>query len=128
MYSGKKMKDFIGHENAVRCTALSNDDTLLVSGSDDKTIKVWDVRNGQHIRTLSGHKNNVMGCCLTYDDRFVISGIQAQWVTLTFFSIWVFSIFENDGKGKKQLMGIPKGNLQKVEKPWKEILMEKQKG
>lgn len=74
MYSGKKMKDFIGHENAVRCTALSNDDTLLVSGSDDNTIKIWDVRNGRHIRTLSGHEQNVMGCCLTYDDRFIISG------------------------------------------------------
>jgi WD40 repeat protein len=73
------MKYVIGHENAVLCTALSNDDTLLVSGSENNTIKIWDVRNGRHIRTLCEHEQNVMGCCLTYDDRFIISSDPRLW-------------------------------------------------
>jgi WD40 repeat protein len=30
-----------------------------VSGSDDNTIKLWNVETGQEIRTLKGHDDNV---------------------------------------------------------------------
>jgi WD40 repeat protein len=40
---------------AVRSVAFSPDGRLLASGSEDKTIKLWDVATGREVRTLTGH-------------------------------------------------------------------------
>src|SRR4051812_9113284 len=45
-----------GHSSFVKAIALSPDGQTLASGSDDKTIKLWDMRNGQLLRTLDGHQ------------------------------------------------------------------------
>ena len=39
-----------GHEDTVRC--LQVDDEKVVSGSYDKTLKVWDIRTGHCRHTL----------------------------------------------------------------------------
>jgi len=31
-------------------------DNKIVSGSNDKTIKVWDIESGDCLKTLEGHK------------------------------------------------------------------------
>ena len=35
----------------------------MVSGSDDKTVRVWDNATGQLTRTLEGHSEKVSGDC-----------------------------------------------------------------
>ncbi|PVV03115.1 hypothetical protein BB560_002418 [Smittium megazygosporum] len=49
-YSSNK---FVGHEKSISSISLSIDDRLLVSGSADNTVKVWDIYSGQCIRTLN---------------------------------------------------------------------------
>lgn len=49
---------FNGHTNWVRCAKFSLDGRLLVSCSDDKTIKVWDIISGQCIRTFNEIKGS----------------------------------------------------------------------
>lgn len=44
---------FKEHTCWVRCAKFSSDGKLLVSCSDDKTIKVWDVISGQCVRTFN---------------------------------------------------------------------------
>jgi F-box/WD-40 domain protein MET30 len=44
----------------------------LVSGAEDKTIKIWDPRTGQHERTLTGHTGPVT--CVGLSDERVVSG------------------------------------------------------
>lgn len=48
-----------GHAWAVLAVAFSHDGKILATGSDDKTIKLWDVSTGQEIATLSGHLDSV---------------------------------------------------------------------
>lgn len=36
---------FQGHTEAVTCAAFSRSDQQIVSGSDDRSVKVWDLRN-----------------------------------------------------------------------------------
>ncbi|XP_076146126.1 WD repeat-containing protein 18-like, partial [Alosa pseudoharengus] len=46
---------FKGHRNLVTCLSVSMDGTLLLSGSHDETVRLWDVQSKQSIRTIN-HK------------------------------------------------------------------------
>ncbi|KAK3045160.1 hypothetical protein LTS18_014430, partial [Coniosporium uncinatum] len=64
------MQIFRGHSNGVMC--LQFDDTTLVTGSYDSTIKIWDIETGEEIRTLIGHDAGVR--CLQFSDTCLVSG------------------------------------------------------
>jgi WD40 repeat protein len=49
----------VGHLSPVASVAFSPDSRTVASASCDKTVKLWDVANGKHIRTFSGHKDFV---------------------------------------------------------------------
>jgi WD40 repeat protein len=64
----------LGHRSMVCFAAFSPDGQRIVSGSADKTIKIWDVESGREIRTLSGHGNYVECVAWSPDGRRIISG------------------------------------------------------
>jgi hypothetical protein len=41
-----------GHAAAVRATVITPDGSLLISGSDDKTIRLWSLPDGKYLRNL----------------------------------------------------------------------------
>uniref|UniRef100_A0A3Q2QLS2 WD repeat-containing protein 18 n=1 Tax=Fundulus heteroclitus TaxID=8078 RepID=A0A3Q2QLS2_FUNHE len=47
-----------GHRNLVTCLSVSMDGTLLVSGSHDETVRLWDIQSRQSVRCLA-HKGPV---------------------------------------------------------------------
>uniref|UniRef100_A0A4W5LD83 WD repeat-containing protein 18 n=1 Tax=Hucho hucho TaxID=62062 RepID=A0A4W5LD83_9TELE len=49
---------FKGHRNLVTCLSVSMDGTLLLSGSHDETIRLWDIQSKQSIRSIN-HKGPV---------------------------------------------------------------------
>lgn len=49
---------------------------LLLSASDDKTVKVWDVRSGRCVRTLTGHSNGVCSVSACRQGRTAMSASQ----------------------------------------------------
>jgi len=63
-----------GHLSAVTCVAISPDGRRVVSGSRDKTLKVWDVATGKCLATLKGHSNSVCSVAISPDGRRVASG------------------------------------------------------
>lgn len=56
--STKCLKTYKGHSKGVNSIAFINSDTF-VTGSDDATVMVWDVKRLQPITVLRGHTNNV---------------------------------------------------------------------
>lgn len=49
-----------GHVGSVYQVAWSADSRLLVSGSSDSTIKVWDIKTGKLNMDLPGHADEVI--------------------------------------------------------------------
>ena len=47
---------------------------MIVSGSADETIKIWNFQSGQEIKTLSGHSSKVNSVAITSDNKFIVSG------------------------------------------------------
>ncbi|CAO3623051.1 unnamed protein product [Cunninghamella blakesleeana] len=60
----------LGHEDSVYC--IQFDDRKIVSGSRDRTIRIWDIESFQCIRTLTGHEGSVL--CLQYNEKYLVSG------------------------------------------------------
>ena len=42
------------------CLDISHDGNILISGSADKTIKIWSFETGTCLKTLEGHTDQVI--------------------------------------------------------------------
>jgi WD40 repeat protein len=54
--------------------AFSSDGKTVVSGSADRTLRVWDVASGQILRILQGHTDAVRAIAYSPDGKLVASG------------------------------------------------------
>jgi WD40 repeat protein len=55
----QELRRLRGHSDVVRSVQFSADGTLLASGSDDRTVAVWDVETGRRRELLAGHQHGV---------------------------------------------------------------------
>ena len=53
---------------------MTPDGRCAVSGSEDQTVRVWDLRSGVCLRTLKGHSDTVSSVSVTPDGRRAVSG------------------------------------------------------
>jgi WD40 repeat protein len=68
------LQTLVGHTDEILALEVTPDSQWLISGSEDHTIKVWDIATGQEIYTLTGHTGSVLTLVLTSDGKQVISG------------------------------------------------------
>lgn len=48
-----------GHHQGINSVCFNNNGTILASGSNDKTIKLWNFETKKEIVTLKGHLGHV---------------------------------------------------------------------
>jgi len=74
----KLLHTFSGHTDLITCVAFpaNGDHELLVSGSRDKTLRLWSRRNqnAQLVHTFDGHTTWVESVAISPDARFLASG------------------------------------------------------
>src|SRR5438132_8547829 len=66
-----------GHTEIVSAVAFSPDGKHVVTGSFDKTLRVWETRTGKEIKMFggaSGHQDLVLSVAFSRDGRFLASG------------------------------------------------------
>jgi WD40 repeat protein len=63
-----------GHDKGIYCVAFSPDGRRIVSGSDDRTIRVWDFDTGAELLRLEGHQDLVTSVAFAPDGRRIVSG------------------------------------------------------
>jgi WD40 repeat protein len=71
---GWEQTRFQGHTNSVCSVCLSGNSRWALSGSCDKTLKLWDVATGECLRTFEGHMGGVNSVCLSGNSRWALSG------------------------------------------------------
>ena len=66
-------RTFEGHTDAVRSVSFSPDGSLLLSSSQDNTVRVWDFAGGQMLKTFRGHGGQVQAAAFLTDGTRILS-------------------------------------------------------
>jgi len=75
---GECIQTLEGHGRGVMSVAIDGD--RIVSGSDDNTIKIWDINTGGCIQTLEGHRSPVMSVAI--DGDRIVSGSRDKTIKI----------------------------------------------
>ena len=120
------IKTLTGHSSSINSIAYATDGAFIVSGSSDRTVKIWSVESGECVTTFNGHSLSVSSVSFSPDGASIVSGSHDNTVkvwsvesgecvrTLEGHSFWVISVsFSPDGAF------IVSGSFDKTVKVWK---------
>jgi WD40 repeat protein len=72
--SGRERTRWKAHEGHIHALVFTPDGRQLLSASDDKTLKLWDVATRQLVRQFTGHTTPIRCLALSPDGRLALSG------------------------------------------------------
>lgn len=70
--SGELLQTFKGHQKAVLTLLLDEDGKNLLSGSQDQTVRLWDLK-GKQLQTFSSPGDRVLDAAFTGNGRLMVS-------------------------------------------------------
>jgi guanine nucleotide-binding protein subunit beta-2-like 1 protein len=79
---GYARKLLSGHSEPVVSTVLSSDGQFALSGSWDRTMRLWDLNTGASVRTFQGHTKDVNSVAFSGDNRQIVSGSRDKTIKL----------------------------------------------
>ncbi len=100
-----------GHTLAVKSVDFSNNGNFIISGSEDKTIKLWEVLSGREIRTFNGHQSDVNDVLFTPNDKQIISASRDGHIY--FWDVLTGNIIKSYEQPKENILRLalsPNGN------------------
>jgi WD40 repeat protein len=71
--TGKERRRFEGHRGAVTCSAFSPDGTRILSGSDDRSVRLWETESGRVLRDFKGHTSFVKCVAFAPDGKTALT-------------------------------------------------------
>jgi len=62
-----------GHNAAIKAIAFTHSGEYILTGSRDKTMKLWEVESGRELITYFGHKSTINDISVSRDDKYVLT-------------------------------------------------------
>lgn len=81
------------HEGRIGTIDIHGNQNLIASGSKDKNILIWDLRNREIVSKLEGHRQEICGLKWSPDGNYLASGGNDNWV-----SLWNFRMNKMESK------------------------------
>jgi len=79
---GEAKKRLTGHHHFVSDVVISTDGMFALSGSWDKTLRLWDLAQSTSTRVFTGHKSDVLSVAFSADNRQIVSGSRDMSIRL----------------------------------------------
>jgi hypothetical protein len=70
----RELQTLKGHTELVFSAAYSPDGSRIVSGSQDKVVRIWDAKSGHTLRKLEGHTGAVRSAAYSPEGSRIVSG------------------------------------------------------
>lgn len=71
---GSFIRSYIGHEFGTQSVDIAQDNHMLLTGSIDRTARIWDLDTGAELRALEPHDGWVRTAALSPDERIAATG------------------------------------------------------
>ncbi|MEP0924380.1 CHAT domain-containing protein [Leptolyngbya sp. ST-U4] len=68
-----QLEPLIGHSDWIRSLAFSPDGKTILSSSNDRTVRVWDVETGRLLHLLTGHRDRIKCVGISPDGQRMLS-------------------------------------------------------
>jgi len=82
MNYGVPKRCLTGHNHFVSDVVMSSDGQFALSGSWDKTLRLWDLNAGVTTRQFVGHTKDVLSVAFSADNRQIVSGARDNTIKL----------------------------------------------
>jgi WD40 repeat protein len=69
----KEVYTLEGHRDGINAVIFTPDRKYIITGSSDKSIKVWSVKTGKEIKNLLGHSDYITSLSITKDGKYLAS-------------------------------------------------------
>lgn len=79
---GEELKKFSGHSDFIYALDFTHNGKHFISGSNDASVKLWDIETGKEIRTFNGHSYFVCSAQISPDDKYMLTGSGDQKIKL----------------------------------------------
>jgi guanine nucleotide-binding protein subunit beta-2-like 1 protein len=79
---GRPVKALTGHSHFVSDVVISSDGQFALSGSWDKSLRLWDLETGRSTRQFWSHTKDVLSVAFSADNRQIVSGSRDRSIKL----------------------------------------------
>lgn len=84
--SGRKTVGFDAHNGDVVSVSVAPDGNTYVTGSVDKTCRLWDIREQKPKQTFFGHEGDVNSVCVRLYLTYLPEDFLYEWLLHFFFT------------------------------------------
>ena len=74
----KKFVRLKGNAGQVTSVDFNPDGSHIISGSRDRTLKLWEADTGEHLGTFEGHTDVVWSVAFSPDGSLIVSGSERR--------------------------------------------------